>query len=180
MWLETVIFLYSSNILVSNGELSDLRVVSLNMHKGLSPFGLKKTSSEIKEFLETTDADVVCLQEVESRFLPSKYEKMFATQLEYLVTLKWPYHCYQRNSAYPKGHHGNAVLSRWPIEKTKTLDLSLNQVEKRGLLHVSIRHPSGELLQIMCTHFSLFLEILQRHFLVGCRSCLSTEFIVKT
>jgi endonuclease/exonuclease/phosphatase family metal-dependent hydrolase len=32
----------------------------------------------------------------------------------------WSDYAYGRNAVYPEGHHGNAVLSRFPLNITKT------------------------------------------------------------
>ena len=133
----------------------NLRVVSYNIHKGLSPLGIKKTLQDIKYLLELSNADIICLQEVSSRFLPRSEEKKFETQLEFLADKIWPHSSYIKNASYPSGHHGNAILSRWPIQKIKDLDLSVNLLEKRGLLHVAMTNENGFVIHVMCTHLNL-------------------------
>ncbi len=53
----------------------------------------------------------------------------------------WPQFAYGRNAVYPKGHHGNAVLSKFPIVHYKNHDVSISGPEKRGLLHCVLRLP---------------------------------------
>ena len=51
----------------------------------------------------------------------------------------WPQFAYGRNAVYPKGHHGNAVLSKFPIVHYQNHDVSIAGPEKRGLLHCVLR-----------------------------------------
>ncbi len=44
---------------------------------------------------------------------------------------------------YPEGHHGNAVLSRFPIEYYENRDISVGNGEKRGLLYCRIVPPQS-------------------------------------
>jgi endonuclease/exonuclease/phosphatase family metal-dependent hydrolase len=45
---------------------------------------------------------------------------------------------YGRNAVYPHGHHGNAVLSRFPMLTQENLDISAHLFESRGLLHCEV------------------------------------------
>ena len=53
----------------------------------------------------------------------------------------WSDYAYGRNAVYPEGHHGNAVLSRFPIEHYENRDVSVGESEKRGLLYCRITPP---------------------------------------
>ncbi len=53
----------------------------------------------------------------------------------------WSDYAYGRNAVYPEGHHGNAVLSRFPIEYYENRDISVGNGEKRGLLYCRIVPP---------------------------------------
>ena len=139
--------------------MSEIKVISFNIHKGLSLFGVKRTLREIKALIEWSEANIVCLQEVSSRFLPREKENEFATQLEYLASVEWPHHCYQKNAAYSKGHHGNAILSQWPITSVERHDISLTRFEKRGILHAEISFTETEKVHVLCSHFNL----LEKH-----------------
>lgn len=139
--------------------MRQIRVVTYNIHKGLSFLTRKKTLVEIRRILEELNADIVCLQEIGSRFIPDNERRKFETQLEFLGDLHWPHSSYIKNATYPSGHHGNAILSRWPILKSESVDLSLNSFEKRGLLHAVVQLEEGCCMNIMCTH----LNLLQIH-----------------
>ena len=60
---------------------------------------------------------------------------------------------YGRNAVYPEGHHGNAVLSRYPIEHYENRDVSVDGAEKRGVLYCRIVPPmTGKAIHVMCVH----------------------------
>jgi endonuclease/exonuclease/phosphatase family metal-dependent hydrolase len=57
---------------------------------------------------------------------------------------------------YEHGHHGNAILSRYPIVSWDNHDVSNHRYEKRGLLHCRIAVPwLDEPLDCACAHLSL-------------------------
>src|SRR5437762_7349988 len=106
-----------------NGER--LRVVTLNIHKGLSHFNRRMVIHELREGLRELDPDFVFLQEVQG--LNQRYAMRFATcptepQHEFLADGQWQ-HAYGRNAVYDHGHHGNAVLSRFPFLDRKSTRL---------------------------------------------------------
>jgi hypothetical protein len=51
---------------------------------------------------------------------------------KFVMGLIWPVFDMQRVN-FPEGHHGNAVLSRFPIEYYENRDISVGNGEKRGL-----------------------------------------------
>jgi endonuclease/exonuclease/phosphatase family metal-dependent hydrolase len=55
---------------------------------------------------------------------------------------------------YPKGqHHGNAVMSKFPIVHYQNHDVSIAGPEKRGLLHCVLHVPRHEIDQNLCRGF---------------------------
>ena len=48
------------------------------------------------------------------------------THYEFLADTMWSDFAYGRNAVYPQGHHGNAVLSRYPIEHYENRDVSVD------------------------------------------------------
>ena len=51
---------------------------------------------------------------------------------EFLADTMWSDYAYGRNAVYPEGHHGNAVLSRFPIEHYENRDVSVGESENAG------------------------------------------------
>jgi endonuclease/exonuclease/phosphatase family metal-dependent hydrolase len=135
-----------------------LRVATLNIHKGVSHFSRRVVIHELREGLSALDADLVFLQEVrgldERRGLRAAAGARPA-QHEYLAGARWR-HAYGRNAVYSYGHHGNAVLSRFPFVSSENEDVSDHRFERRGLLHCVVSVPGWRRnLHCVCVHLSL-------------------------
>ena len=135
-----------------------LRVVTLNVHKGLSQFNRRMVIHELREGLRTLAPDLAFLQEVQG--LNERHERRFATwplapQHEYLAANQWQ-HAYGRNAVYDHGHHGNAILSSFPFVHAENEDVSDHRFERRGLLHTVVKVPGWKRnLHCLCVHLSL-------------------------
>ena len=137
-----------------------LKIATYNIHKGLSHFNRRVVLHELRERLRELNADIVFLQEVqgESNGHARRHRNYPALpQYEFLADQIWPHHAYGKNAVYDEGHHGNAILSRYPIARWDNQDVSAHRLESRGLLHCEIPMPdSGRLLHCICVHFGLF------------------------
>lgn len=135
-----------------------LRVVTLNIHKGLSQFNRRMVIHELRDGLRQIDPDLVFLQEVQG--LNDRHALRFAgwpaaPQHEFLAEERWQ-HAYGRNRVYDHGHHGNALLSRFPILSSENHDVSDLRYERRGLLHSVVTVPGWRRnLHCVCVHLSL-------------------------
>lgn len=140
-------------------QSESIKVLSYNIHKGFSAGNLRFTLAQLRLALHELCPDIVCLQEVQGvhkrhqRYFPGDLE---FSQLEYLAGDLWPHFAYGRNAIYTEGHHGNAILSRFPIESWENEALPSNRFEKRGLLHAKLRLGGPVLLNVFCSHFGLF------------------------
>jgi endonuclease/exonuclease/phosphatase family metal-dependent hydrolase len=136
-----------------------LQVATYNIHKGFSHFNLRMALHEIRERLRDTNADLVFLQEVIGGHLmhPHRYRNWpDAPQYEFLADSFWPEFAYGRNAVYDHGHHGNAILSRYPIRRAENQDVSSHAFERRGLLYCEIALPGSDVsLHCMCVHLAL-------------------------
>jgi endonuclease/exonuclease/phosphatase family metal-dependent hydrolase len=136
-----------------------LRIVSYNIHKGFTAANLGFVLKRIKASIEEVEADLVLLQEVlgHHEVHGSKIEDWPTTsQFEYLADKLWPHFAYGKNAVYTEGHHGNAILSKFPITFWENQDVSLNQLERRGLLHAVIDIPGVHPpLHAICVHLGL-------------------------
>jgi hypothetical protein len=74
-------------------------------------------------------------------------------QHEFIADSVWHEVAYGKNAVSHHGHHGNAVLSRYPIIAHENLDISAHAFESRGLLHCTIRlgKASPTCIASMCT-----------------------------
>lgn len=142
-----------------------LKIVTYNIHKGFSHFNRRMVLHELREHLRVLDADIIFLQEVQGENSSSaKRHQNYPTlpQHEFLAEQLWPHHAYGMNAVYDEGHHGNAILSRYPIVRWDNQDISAHRFESRGLLHCEISVPGegkpgkGHVLHCICVHFGLF------------------------
>lgn len=137
-----------------------LRIATFNIHKGLTHFNTSFSLHHQRDLLRKLHADVVFLQEV--RDVHKEHSKRFdawpiAGQMEFLADTVWKEYAYGKNSVYPAGHHGNALLSKFPIIKTTNIDISAHSTEDRGMLHTEISIPNWDVtLHTICVHLGLF------------------------
>jgi len=130
-----------------------MKILSYNIHKGFSAFNRRNVLDQIKRQVECLAADIVFLQEVCGRQVE---RGVLEPQFEQLADTLWPHYAYGRNAVYRAGHHGNAVLSRFPIVFEENIDISTNRFEQRGLLHARVELPSdGRCLDLMSLHLNL-------------------------
>jgi endonuclease/exonuclease/phosphatase family metal-dependent hydrolase len=110
--------------------------------------------------LRKLEADLIFLQEVQD--LHSKHRHSLGAksgQMEFLADSVWYDHCYGKNAVYPNGHHGNAMLSKFPISQTHNLNISAHGSEQRGMLHAEIIVPNWDQpLHTLCVHLGLFAK----------------------
>ena len=78
-----------------------------------------------------------------------------SAQFDYLADSIWPHVAYGKNAEYRAGHHGNAILSKFPLRDVANLDISKNKLEQRGLLHAVLDIPDREGVHVFCSHFNL-------------------------
>jgi endonuclease/exonuclease/phosphatase family metal-dependent hydrolase len=137
-----------------------LSVATYNIHKGVSAFNRRTMVYDLREQLRRMQSDIVFLQEVvgnNDRHSDKHANWPSSPQHEFLADEHWPVSAYGKNAVYEHGHHGNAILSRYPILNCEQVDISTNRVEQRGLLHAEIALPGhDEMLHCVCVHLGLF------------------------
>ncbi len=127
-----------------------MKVLTYNIHKGFTQFGTRFMLEELKRSIRQVGADLVFLQEVMGNYRHPLTD-LTANQFEFLADQIWPHHAYGKNAISnldspffsqsfknQNKHHGNAILSMFPLHSVKNHDLSTNRFEKRGLLETSI------------------------------------------
>jgi endonuclease/exonuclease/phosphatase family metal-dependent hydrolase len=114
----------------------------------------------MREAIRSVQADVVFLQEVvglNSKYKSSVQDWPTEPQFEFLADQIWPHHAYGKNAVYTEGHHGNAILSKYPFTSSENLDISTHRFAQRGLLHGVLTMPeSSKPLHVLCVHMGLF------------------------
>jgi endonuclease/exonuclease/phosphatase family metal-dependent hydrolase len=137
-----------------------LTVMTVNIHKGFTSFNRRFILPELRDAVRKVGADVVFLQEVmgthELNGRKGGAPWPDAPHYEFLADSIWPQFAYGKNMVYPKGHHGNAVMSKFPIVHYQNHDVSIAGPEKRGLLHCVIRIPGqARDVHAICVHLGL-------------------------
>lgn len=114
-----------------------LRIATWNIHKGVSAIGTRPRVHGIKQALSAMGADVVFLQEVQGRHdLLALKHTSWPSQAQHEFLAGDSHHsAYGMNAVYDHGHHGNALLSRFPIASANNHDVSDHAFESRGILH---------------------------------------------
>jgi endonuclease/exonuclease/phosphatase family metal-dependent hydrolase len=140
--------------------MQKLRLVTINIHKGLSWGNRRVVLHRLREALRSVDADIVFLQEVvgtSSARAERYHDWPLRAQYEFLADSVWSYSSYGRNAFYPDGHHGNAILSKFPILHSEQIDTSTNSFEQRGFLYCAVGIPNhANSLHCLCIHLGLF------------------------
>ena len=147
--------------------MSELSVLTYNMHKGFSGDGRRTfVLPRMREALAGSAADVVFLQEAqgEHRHHAASVEQWpQASQFEFIADSLWSHHAYGKNALYDHGHHGNAILSRYPLLDWENVDVSPYPfAASRSLLHGRIEIPeAGRCVHLVCIHFG-FIAVERR------------------
>lgn len=136
-----------------------LTVMTVNIHKGFTVFNRKFILPELRDAVRKVGADVVFLQEVLG--MHDEHGRRFAgwpeaPHYEFLADDIWPEFAYGRNAVTTKSHHGNAIMSKFPIVHDRNHDVSIAGPEKRGLLHCILRVPGQPIdVHAICVHLGL-------------------------
>jgi endonuclease/exonuclease/phosphatase family metal-dependent hydrolase len=132
---------------------SKLCILSYNIHKGFKALSGSYVLEQLREAIRSSGADIVFLQEVLGQHIKIKE----TNQYEYLADTIWSHYSYGKNAIYDDGHHGNAILSKFPFVVEDNLDISTNPLEQRGVLYGKIELPNFDKpIQLFCTHLNLF------------------------
>ncbi len=134
-----------------------LRIATWNIHKGVSALGRRPRVHGIKQALTGIAADIVFLQEVQGRhdLLAIRHASWPAQGQHEFLAGDDQHSAYGKNAVYDHGHHGNALLSSFPIAAVRNHDVSDHAFESRGILHCVVTVDS---LVIHCyvIHLGLF------------------------
>lgn len=141
----------------------DLRVATYNIHKGVSPLGLRNRVHDLRVALDELGADLVFLQEVQDVNL--RHARRFAnwpheSQTRFLAGSGY-HSVYGGNAVYEHGHHGNAILARDSFVHAVNHDISDHPFERRGMLH-AVQPVGGVDVHCVCVHLGLFAASRRR------------------
>lgn len=159
---------------MNSSKTTRFTVLSMNVHKGLSPLHRYATIHQLREKIRSHHPDLLFLQELqqEHRGRVRRFSQWPLAELTHFLSEDfWHDWHYGKNVEYRDGHHGNAILSKHPQQKGKNYDISAYRFESRGLLH-SITRLEGmdQPIHCFCVHLALFergrerqLEAIIRH-----------------
>lgn len=147
-------------------QFMKIRVATYNIHKGVSAIRSEPRVHALKQAIGLFDADVVFLQEVQGKhdLNAAKYGAEHhghkhwpdTAQHEFLAGESRHLHsAYGMNAVYDHGHHGNALLSAFPIANTCNHDVSDHAYEQRGILHCVLDTPTTPV-HCFVVHLGLF------------------------
>lgn len=148
------------------------KVLTVNVHKGFTTFNRRFMLHELRDAVRNVAADLVFLQEVLGTH--HRHASRFANfpqvpHYEFLADTIWSQYAYGRNAVYDNGHHGNALLSKFPIVHYENHDISISGPERRGMLHCVLQPPGHPLpVHAICVHLGLQESHRQQQLLKVC------------
>ena len=151
-----------------------LRILTYNIHKGFSAGNTRFILHQVREQLLNVDVDVVFLQEIQGEHQKKQAQISnwpHKSQFEFLAESIWPHFAYGKNAIYNAGHHGNAILSKYPFVRWENINVSSMQNASRSFLHGVIQLGQGlHVAHVVCIHLDLIayererqLELLAKH-----------------
>jgi endonuclease/exonuclease/phosphatase family metal-dependent hydrolase len=126
-----------------------LLVATYNIH-GCVGTDRHRDIGRIAAVLAELDADIVGLQEVDSR--PSRSASAQAPELARRLDMELAEGPLLLEG---DGHYGNALLSRWPLRIERRQRLPHRVGEARGFIHAAVAPPAGCQWHVLVTHLSL-------------------------
>lgn len=137
-----------------------LEVLTYNIHKGFGPGKLRFMLPAMREAIQAVNTQIVFLQEVQGEHKRQQrriHNWPVSSQFEFLAEQFWPHYAYGKNAIYQAGHHGNAILSKYPFITWENINVATHARASRSLLHGLIQVPhSQQVVHVLCVHFGLF------------------------
>lgn len=138
----------------SGSESGAVRVLTFNIHAGKDA-AQQPNIERVAAVIDSTDADIVLLQEVDRRTARAGG----ADHLAELERLTGMHAAFAKSLNYQGGDYGIALLSRWPIDSAATVPLQVDPPQERSgvsheprvALHAVVRAPFGAL-HVLNTH----------------------------
>ena len=145
---------------MSSIKTARFTVLSMNVHKGLSPLHRHSTIYQLREKMRSQHPDLLFLQELqqEHRGRVRRFSQWPLAELTHFLSEDfWHDWHYGKNVEYRDGHHGNAILSKHSQQKGSNYDISAYRFESRGLLHsVTTLDGMDQPIHCFCVHLALF------------------------
>ncbi len=150
--LILLLLLAASGCTMISSPSRAVRVLTYNIHAGKDA-QLVDNLDRVAAIIDSTEADIVLLQEVDRRTQRAHRVDHFAE----LRTRTRMHGVFGKSITFQGGDYGIAVLSRWPIDSIAAVPLlpdpsqERSSYETRIVLHVLVRTPGGPL-HVVNTH----------------------------
>lgn len=129
------------------GPTPAFRVATYNVHRWTGFSGGRRLAPDLAfRVLHELDADIIALQEVLRTFEGHDPLSELARRLNYHMA-------FATTRIHRRGELGNALLSRWPMEKVFAIDLNFGRFEQRAALAAQFAGPNE--IAVVATHLAL-------------------------
>lgn len=119
----------------------NFRLVTYNIHKGIGGIDRRYRPERVVEAIAHAEPDLVLLQEVDDGVPRSRHDRQVDLVGE---ALGMPHRAYQSNVRLKQGGYGNAILSRFPLEDVRDIELTIPFKKRRRALAAHLRLRHGE------------------------------------
>ncbi len=148
------------------------RLVTWNIHKGIGGMDGEYNIGRIIRTLQQIRPDIVHLQEVDDDAPRTRHHR----QVDVLANaLELPHRAYQPNVTLRRGYYGNAVISRFPLEPARSLDLSIRFKKRRGAQIIACAIPLLKDLTLPLVLVNLHLGLIEFEQRIQLRRLLACE-----
>ena len=132
----------------------NLRIVTYNIHKGIGGVDRRYRPERIINTLRQYNADIILMQEVDDNVPRSSFDRQVD---KFGDALEMRYRAFQHNVKLTRGHYGNAILSRFPLTKIISIDLTIPLKKRRQALlaHCRLGNHRQQSLIIANCHLGL-------------------------
>jgi endonuclease/exonuclease/phosphatase family metal-dependent hydrolase len=130
-----------------------VRVMTWNIH-GAAGGNPRFDLAGVLELIQRWDADIIALQEVDSRRVDARRERIRDDPFEVLLDALGKHGMCAKSITTSDGDYGQMLISRWPITHSEVHDISFPEREPRRAVRADIATPQGPI-RIIATHLGL-------------------------
>lgn len=152
--MKKILLLIGFICLIATTKAQELKVMTYNIHHGANAANEDRLD-ELAQFIKSSGADLVGLQEVDSVCKRSGN----VDQMKRLGELTGMYFAFVRHLAYDGGAYGQGMLSKYPITAIENYRITLlkkdGPKDTRALISAKVTLPYQKQLIFASVHFAL-------------------------